>query len=87
MSTRPLALGHSELMAQHEDLGVLPPLLPLRQPQQRHGTGDNQEDQLQPHKPKIVPCPGRRRGTEQPMLSEASGQVAPVFGTYNAGER
>ena len=48
MSTRPLALGHSE---QHQDLGVLPPLLPPRQPQQRHGTGSNQEDQLQPHKP------------------------------------
>jgi hypothetical protein len=26
MSARLLALGHSELMAQHEDLGVLPPL-------------------------------------------------------------
>jgi hypothetical protein len=25
MSTRMLALGHSELMAQHQDLGVRPP--------------------------------------------------------------
>ena len=58
MSTRPLALGHSELMAQHKNLGVLPPPLLARQPQQRHGTGNNQEDQLQPHKPKIIPRPG-----------------------------
>ena len=28
MSARPLALSHSELMAQHKDLGVLPPPLP-----------------------------------------------------------
>jgi hypothetical protein len=28
MSTRPLALSHSELTAQHKDLGVLPPPLP-----------------------------------------------------------
>jgi hypothetical protein len=27
MSTRMLALGHSELMAQHQDLGILPPRL------------------------------------------------------------
>jgi transposase len=41
-----------------QDLGVLPPRLPPRQAQQRHGTGDNQEDQLQAHKPKIIPRPG-----------------------------
>ncbi len=61
MSARPLALSHSELMAQHKDLGVLPPPLPPRQAQQRHRTGDNQEDQLQAHKPKIIPRPGRPR--------------------------
>jgi hypothetical protein len=38
-------------VAQHEDLGVLPPRLPARQAQQRHGTGNDQEDQLQAHKP------------------------------------
>jgi len=65
MSARPPALGHSELMAQHQDLGVLPPPLPPRQPQQRYGTGDNQEDQLQPHKPKIIPR-SRRRPAGQP---------------------
>jgi hypothetical protein len=54
MSARPLALSHSKLMAQHEDLGVLPPPLPPRQAQQRHGTGDSQKDQLQAHKPKII---------------------------------
>ena len=54
MSPRPLAQGDRELMAQHQDLGVLPPRLPARQAQQRHGTGDDQEDQLQAHKPKII---------------------------------
>jgi hypothetical protein len=33
-SAGPLAQGDSELMAQHQDLGVLPPILPARQPQQ-----------------------------------------------------
>ena len=61
MSVRPLALSHSELMAQHKDLGVLPPPLPPRQAQQRHGTGDDQEDKLQPHKPEIIPRPGSPR--------------------------
>ena len=69
MSARPLTLSHRELMAQHKDLGVLPPRLPPRQAQQRHGTGDNQEDQLQACKPaslqackpKIIPRPGRPR--------------------------
>jgi hypothetical protein len=65
MSARPLALGHSELMAQHKDLGVLLPPLPPRQAQQRHGTGDDQEDQLHAHKSKIIPRPGRR-GAERP---------------------
>jgi hypothetical protein len=64
MITSPLALSHSELMAQHQDLGVLPPPLPPRQAQQRYGTGDNQEDQLYAHKPKIIPRPGGRRATQ-----------------------
>jgi hypothetical protein len=81
MSAKPLALGHSELMAQHQDLGLLPPPLPSRQTQQRHSAGDNQEDQLQGHKPKIIPRPARR-GAEQPAVSGASGQVAHVFGTH-----
>jgi hypothetical protein len=61
MGPRPLTLGHSELMAQHQDLGVLPLRLPARQPEQRHRTGDNQEDQLQAHKPKIIAPPARPR--------------------------
>src|SRR5260370_288805 len=43
----PLALGDSELVPQHQNLGALPPLSPPRQPQQRYRTRDNQEDQLQ----------------------------------------
>jgi hypothetical protein len=81
IAARPLTLSHSELMAQHKNLGVLPPPLPPRQTQQRHGTGDNQEDQLQAHKPKIIPRPGRR-GAEQPAVNGASSQVAQVFGTH-----
>ena len=81
MSARPRALSHSELMTQHKDLGVLPPPLPPRQAQQRHGTGDNQEDQLYAHKPKIIPRPGRRWAT-QPAVSGACGQVTQVFGTH-----
>jgi hypothetical protein len=44
-------------MAQHQDLGVLPPRLAARQTQQRHSPGNNQEDQLQAHKPKIIARP------------------------------
>lgn len=44
MSAGSLALGDSELMAQDQDLGVLPPRLPPRHAQQRHGPGHNEED-------------------------------------------
>ena len=91
MSTRPLALGHSELMAQHQDLGVLPPRLPARQAQQGHGPGNNQEDQLQAHKPKIIARPARPgRGSHAPDTGpshrrpeDASAQVAKVFGIHS----
>jgi hypothetical protein len=51
----PLALGDSELVPQHQDLGVLPPRFPPRQPHQRYYARDDQEDQLQAHKPTIIP--------------------------------
>ena len=57
MNARPLTQGHRELMAQHQDLSVLPPRLPPRQAQHRHSTGHNEEDQLQAHKPKIIAPP------------------------------
>ena len=57
MNARPLAQGDSELTAQHQDLGVLPPRLPPGQAQHRHGTGDNEEVQIQAHKPKIIARP------------------------------
>lgn len=78
---RPLPLDHSELVAQHEVLGVLPPPLPARQPKQRHDTGDDEEARLQPRKPKIIPRPRSPRGAEQPATTGASGQVAQVLGT------
>lgn len=84
IGTHALALAHSELMAQHEDLGILPPPLPARQPKQRHDTGDDKENQLQPHKPKIIPRPRSPRRAEQPATSGASGQVAQVVGTYKS---
>ena len=61
MNARPLAQGDSELMAQHQDLGVLPPRLPPGQTQHRHDTGDNEEDQLQAHNPKIIARPPARK--------------------------
>ena len=84
MRARPLALGDSELMAQHQDLRVLPPRLPPRQAQHRHRTGHDQENQLQAHRPKIIPSPdGPRparpapeRGTERTAIRRASAQVA-----------
>jgi tetratricopeptide (TPR) repeat protein len=54
-----LALGHSELVAQHQDLGILPPRLTARQAQQRHSPGNNQEDQSQAHKPTIIARPAK----------------------------
>ena len=92
MRPRLFAQGHRELMAQHQDLGVLPPRLPSRQAQRRHGPGDDEEDQLQAHKPKIIarqPQPDRPSGTvhvTQPTASgKASAQVAQVFGTHRHG--
>jgi len=57
MSPRPIAQGNRELMAQHQDRAVFPPRLPSGQAQHRHDTGDNEEDQLQAHKPKIIARP------------------------------
>jgi len=57
MSPRSFAQGDRELMAQHQDLGVLPPRLPARQPEQQHHPGDDQGDQLYAHKPKIIASP------------------------------
>ena len=54
MSLRPLAQGHRKLMAQHQNLDVLPPRCPPRQAQHRYGPGHDEEDQLQAHKPKII---------------------------------
>jgi len=75
-------------MTQHQDLGVLPTRLPPRQAQHRHGPGDDEEDQLQAHKPKIIarqPEPdlpaGTIRVTEPTESRKASAQVAQVFGT------
>src|SRR5271165_5756681 len=78
MSTRPLTLGDSELMAQHQDLRVLPPRLPPRQAQDRYHAEHDQEDQPQAHKPKIIPPPGGSRsarpahehGTSRPRSAE-----------------
>jgi len=89
MSPRPLAQGHRGLMAQHQDLGVLPPRLPPRQAQHRHGTGHDEEDQIQAHKPEIIArqpnqtCPpGIVHLTEPTASRNAYVQVARVFGTH-----
>jgi hypothetical protein len=77
MRLRPLTLGDSELMAQHQDLGVLPPRLPALQPEQRHGTGHDQEDQLQAHKAKIIPPPAEPRPA-QPTPSRLTEPTATL---------
>jgi hypothetical protein len=91
MSPRLLAEGDRELMAQHEDLGVFRPRLPARQPEQRHRTGDDQEDQLQAHKPRIIAPsgqgstgpPGTKHATEPTARRGVSLHVALVIGTHS----
>jgi len=61
MSLRPRAQGHRQLVAQGQDLRVLLPHLPPGQAQQRHGAGDDEEDQFQARKPKIIARTARRR--------------------------
>src|SRR5256885_438216 len=51
-------------------------------PAQDRVGSDDQEDQLQAHKPKIIPRAGRR-GAGQPAGRGASGQGAQVFGTHS----
>jgi hypothetical protein len=88
MHPRSLPLRDNELMAQHQDLGVLPPPLPPRQAQHRRRTEHDQEDKLQAHKPKIIPRPARtgpasaERWTKPTVLRKASSQVTQVFGTH-----
>jgi hypothetical protein len=91
MNARPLAQGDSELMAQHQDLSVLPPRIPPGQAQHRHDTGDNEKDQLQAHKPKIIARPPawtpatncHARAPTRGLLG-AYAQVACVFGTHKS---
>jgi hypothetical protein len=90
MRARLLALGDCELMAKDQYLGVLPPPLAPRQAQQRHDPGDNEEDQLQAHKPKIIarppkaqtPPPAAGHGSLSRRHPLASAQVTQVFGTH-----
>jgi hypothetical protein len=59
--------------------------------EQRHDTGYDQEDQLQAHKPKIIPPPdgpgparpAPKRGMEPTAICRASAQVTQVFGTHS----
>ena len=80
--------GHvSRARRQRADAGASrsrrpPPRFAPRHAQQRYRTGDNQEDQLQAHKPKIIPPPARPSsrppdtGRNRPALLRASAQVA-----------
>ena len=89
LSARPLALSHRELMAQHKNLGVLPPPRPPRQAQQRHSTGDHQEHQLHACQAEDHPTPwaGAGPGSRRSAISTASGQVTQVYGTHNTRRR
>jgi hypothetical protein len=80
--------GDSELMAQHQDLSVLPPPLPARQPEQRHCTAHATKSSFKPTSPRSAhsgPRPARPpadRGTESIAIGRASCQAAQVFGTH-----
>jgi len=76
-SARPLALGDSELMAQHQDLRVLPPRLPLRQAQRGHRTEHDQEEQFQAHRQKSS-CASTRTSTTPTGLHRTLKQAAPL---------
>ena len=69
MNARTLAQCDSKLMAQHQDLSVLPPRLPPAQAQHRHGTGGNEEVTFKPTsrksshgRPRANPPPTATRG-------------------------
>ena len=87
MSPRPRAQGHRELMTQHQDLGVLPPRLPPRQAQHRHGPGDDEEDRLQAHKPKIIARPTRTRPARRHRSRDRADGVPQGIGPGSAGFR
>jgi hypothetical protein len=66
--------------------------LPARQPEQRHGTGYGQEDQLQAHKAKISARPDRPRPARPPLDAgpRSAGTAlarAPGFMKSRAGHR
>src|ERR1035437_9874131 len=73
------------LMAQHQDLGVLPPRLPPGQAQHRHGTGDNEEDQFQAHKPKIIARPPACKTRHQPPHAGTDNMIDDHHG-WTAGK-
>jgi hypothetical protein len=86
MSPRPLAQGHRELMAHHQDLGVLPPRLPPRQAQHRPGPVTTRKISFKPrsrrssHASPTKPArPAPVRVTEPSAARRASAQVVPVF--------
>jgi hypothetical protein len=74
----PLALGDSELMAQHQGLRVLPPRLPPRQAQHRHRTGHDQEISFKPtgrrsshlRTDQVLPARHPNAGPSQPRSAE-----------------
>ena len=86
------ATEHGEPGGLAVNAAVTPGLvLPARPPQQRHGPCDDEEDQLQAHKPKIITRPREREpphqppsaGREQAQSADAPAQVAQVAGTHS----
>jgi hypothetical protein len=68
---RPLAQGHSKLMAQHQDLGFNP------QAEDHHTSG----------RAKTGPAPTPERGAEPTAICRAPAQVTQVFGTRRSSEQ
>ena len=83
--------GLSQLMAQDQDLGVLPLHISLGQAQQRHGTSDDEEDQFQARKPKIHGTHGQVLTGPPVTWRRPQAETLPAicpggkgFGTHNA---
>jgi len=89
MNARPIAQGHRELMTQHQDLGVPPPRLPLRQAQHRHGPGHDEEISFRPasrrsshlRRDQDLPAPRSNAGRAD-AICRTPAQLTQVFGTH-----
>ena len=86
MSAKMVALSHSELMAQHKDLGVLPPPLPPRQPSSDAARVTTKKISLKPTSRRSSHALAGSAGPSCQGSAEHPAQVAQVFGTHSLAE-